>query len=262
MVVSATLIFYWLFVRRDTFVRLTRAAFRPAARLTREILRVGVPSTLSQLSMSLAMFALNWIILRADGDQGIAVFTSGWRTVTVGTIPLLGMATGVTAVTGAAYGARDQAKLRTAYLYAVRLGVVIKLAAAALVALFASPLAFLFTYAQDSAAIRPDLVTFLRLMTISLPTVPLGMLTAAMFNGIGQGEKALAVTILRTVVLQVVAAYGIAIALHAGLVGAWWGILIGNVTAGGIAFVWGWRTVGRLSLAAASQGAVGACRTE
>jgi len=246
MVVSAALIFFWLFVRRDTFVRITWSAFRPEAALTREILRVGVPSTLSQLSMSLAMFALNWIILRAGGDRGIAVFTSGWRTVTVGTIPLLGMATGVTAVTGAAYGARDRTKLRIAYLYAVRLGILIELAAAALVAVFATPLAYLFTYAEGSAGIRPDLVTFLRLMTIFLPTVPLGMLTSAMFNGIGQGEKALVTTILRTLVLQVIGAYVIAIVLDVGLVGAWWGILIGNVTAGGIAFAWGWRIVGRL----------------
>jgi len=254
MAVSAAVIFFWLFVRRDTFVRITRSAFHPGRRLTREILRVGVPSTLSQLSMSLAMFALNWIILRAGGDRGIAIFTSGWRTVTVGTIPLLGMATGVTAVTGAAFGARDRAKLRTAYLYAVRLGILIELGAAALVAAFAVPLAFLFTYAEGSAGIRPDLITFLRLMTIFLPTVPLGMLTSAMFNGIGQGEKALAVTILRTIILQVVAAYGIAIALDVGLVGAWWGILIGNVTAGVIAFAWGWRTVGRLHFADAPPG--------
>jgi len=243
---SALLIFYWLFLRRDTFVELSLAAFRPSLRILGEIMRVGIPSSLSQLSMSLAAFALNWILLQVGGEAGVAVFTSGWRIVTIGIIPLLGMATGVIATCGAAYGDQAPEKLRDAYLYAVRFGILIELGAAAAVAVLAPYLALLFTYAEGSAGLRPDLVSFLRWMTIFLPTVPLGMLTSAMFNGIGKGERALLVTILRTLVLQVIGAYVMAVVLRLGLPGVWWGIVLGNVLAGALAFAWGHRTVSQL----------------
>lgn len=81
--------------------------------------------------MTLSAFLLNWILLR---EAGMAVFTSGWRIVTIGIVPMLGMAIGVTAVCGAAYGARDGKKLEAAYLYAVRFGVVLEISAAGAVA--------------------------------------------------------------------------------------------------------------------------------
>ena len=86
-----------------------------------EILEVGIPSSLSQISMSLTMVVLNVIIAKVGGTDGIAIFTSGWRIVMLGTIPLVGMATGVTAVTGAAFGARNKNKLKTAFFYAIKI---------------------------------------------------------------------------------------------------------------------------------------------
>ena len=244
--VSALLVFYWLFLKRDTYVELLPKLFRWDPRLLFEILRVGVPASLSQLSMSLSAFLLNWILLRVAGEAGVAIFTSGWRIVTIGTIPLLGIATGVTAVCGAAYGARDVGKLRDAYFYAVRFGLVLETVVAGIVAALAPFLALLFTYSVGSSALRPELVRFLRWMTIFLPTVPFGMLTSAMFNGIGKGERALLVTILRTLVLQVLGAYGLSVLAGVGILGVWWGIIIGNVLAGLIGFAWGRRTVSRL----------------
>ena len=244
--VSALLVFYWLFLKRDTYVELLPKLFRWDPRLLFEILRVGVPASLSQLSMSLSAFLLNWILLRVAGEAGVAIFTSGWRIVTIGTIPLLGIATGVTAVCGAAYGARDVGKLRDAYFYAVRFGLVLEIIVAGIVAALAPFLALLFTYSVGSSALRPGLVRFLRWMTIFLPTVPFGMFTSAMFNGIGKGERALLVTILRTLVLQVLGAYGLSVLAGVGILGVWWGIITGNVLAGLIGFAWGRRTVSRL----------------
>lgn len=244
--VSALLVFYWLFLKRDTYVELLPRLFRWDGGLFFEIMRVGVPASLSQISMSLSAFLLNWILLRVAGEAGVAVFTSGWRIVTIGTIPLMGMATGVTAVCGAAYGAREVEKLRVAYLYAVRFGLVLELIVAGMVAILAPYLALLFTYSPGSAALRPELVRFLRWMTVFLPTVPFGMLTSAMFNGIGKGERALLVTILRTLVLQVLGAYGLSVLGGLGVLGVWWGIITGNVCAGLVAFAWGHRTVGWL----------------
>ena len=117
--ISAALFSFWLFFQRKIFLRITFRNFKLNMGILREILSVGFPSSLAQLSMSAAMIVLNVVVIQAGGTDGVAVFTSGWRIVMLGTIPLIGMATGVVAVTGAAFGAKDKEKLRTAFLYAV-----------------------------------------------------------------------------------------------------------------------------------------------
>lgn len=244
--VTAVLLIFWLFVKKDTYVEIKVLQFKFNWSITKEILRVGVPSSFAQLSMSIAMFILNYIIVKVSGTDGIAVFTSAWRIMMFGVIPLLGIAMGVTAVTGATYGARDIEKLDTAYLYAIKLGFLMEILVSVLILIFAHPLAFLFTYSKSAAHISGYLVTAFRILAWFLPTVPLGMLTSSMFQGIGRGENSLAVTIFRTIIMQVFFAYFFGITLKLGLVGVWWGIVVGNVIASIVAFVWGKFTIKEL----------------
>jgi len=246
MVISFIPVAYWLFVKKDTYVDMSLKDFRPDRKIAKEIFRVGVPASLAQLSMSIAMFGLNWIILGVGGDDGIAIFTSGWRVTMIGIIPLLGMAIGVTAVTGAAYGARDMEKLEAAYLYGIKIGMGVEIVVAVSTAIFASQIAYLFTYSEGSASLYGELVNFLRWMVLFYITTPLGMLTSSMFNGIGKGERALTVTVLRTIILQIAMAYLFAMVLDFGLTGVWMGIVTGNVTAALVSFTWGKMTISHL----------------
>lgn len=241
--ISAALFSFWLFFQKKIYLRIPIGGFKPNLGILKEILSVGFPSSLAQLSMSAAMIVLNVVVIQAGGTDGVAVFTSGWRIVMLGTIPLLGMATGVVSVTGAAFGAKDKVKLRTAFLYAVKIGVFIELSVGILVAIFAGPISYIFSYSEGASHIQKELVVFLRIMAIFYPVVPLGMLTSAMFRGIGKGMRSLIVTILRTVILQVPISYLLGITLGLGLKGVWMGIVIANGLAVSVTFSWGKYTV-------------------
>jgi Na+-driven multidrug efflux pump len=84
---------------------------------------------------------------------------------------------------------------------------------------------------------------FLRITAVFYPMVPLGMLTSAMFRGIGKGTRSLIVTILRTIILQVPISYLLGITFGLGLNGVWVGIVIANVVAVVVTFYWGKYTV-------------------
>ena len=246
MCVTAVLLFFWLFVRKDTYVNIKLLQFRFDKNITNEILRVGVPSSFAQLSMSVSMFILNAVIVKVGGTDGIAVFTSAWRIILFGIIPLLGIAIGVTAVTGAAYGAKDVEKLDIAYLYGIKIGFLMEIIVATLILIFAHPLAFLFTYSKNASGISSSLITAFRTLVWFLPTVPFGMLTSSMFQGIGKGENSLAVTVFRTLIMQVFFAYFFGVTLKFGLAGVWWGIVLGNVVASAVGFLWGKLTMKQL----------------
>ncbi|USS39879.1 MATE family efflux transporter [Thermococcus aggregans] len=239
MVVTAIFIAYWLFIKGDTYVDVTLEDFSPSWEILKDILRVGLPASLSQLSMSIAMFFLNRVAITAGGENGVAVFTSAWRVTMLGIVPILGMATATTAVTGAAYGERNIEKLETAYLYAIKLALMIELGVVAFIIIFASQVAYLFTYSETAQAIKPGLISALKTLPIFLVLTPFGMMTSAMFQGIGEGEKSLVLTIFRTLIMQVGFAYTFVHYTGLGLRGVWLGIVIGNMVAAITGFTWG-----------------------
>lgn len=239
LLVSSTFLFRWLFFKKVTFIHISFHRFRFKKSITKDIYRVGIPASVQQLAMAFSMFLLNLIAVKVGGTDGVAVYTTGWRVAMFAILPLLGIATAVTSVTGAAYGARDYVKLNNAYLYAIRIGLVIELAVGLLTFIFAPQIAGLFTMAEESIRIRADLIVFLRMMCIYYPTTAFGILSSSMFQGTGKGLYSLTVTLIRTIVLATPLAYIFAVTLDLKLKGVWWGIVTGNVIAGFIAFIWG-----------------------
>ncbi|MCD6215728.1 MAG: MATE family efflux transporter [Candidatus Aenigmarchaeota archaeon] len=246
IVVTSFLFIYWLFLKSDTYLDMRWRYFSPSKKIIKEILQVGIPSALAQLSMSLAMIGLNMIVIAAGGTDGIAILTSGWRIIMFGTIPLMGMAMGVVAVTGASFGAKNKEKLKTAYLYAVKIGVIIELAVAALIIVLAPQIARLFTYSKGATHLTLGLINFLRISAIMCPMIPLAMLTSAMFRGVNRGMSSFVVTILRIFIFQLPFAYILGIKLGFGLTGVWTGMVVANLFAGSISFLWGRRTVNKI----------------
>ncbi len=248
MGVTSLLFSYWLFFKKDTYLDVVLSDFHYSRTILGEILEVGIPSSLAHLSMSLAMIVINRVVIMAGGTDGVAVLTSGWRIIMVGTIPLIGIATGVVAVTGAAFGAGNRNKLKTAFTYSIKIGLIIELTVGVLIFIFAEKLSLIFAYSEDAAHILDDLVAFLRIMCLFYPMVPLGMLTSALFRGVGEGKKSLAATMVRTIVLQIPFAYLLGISMNMGLTGVWWGMIVGNGIAVTLTFTWGLYTANTVPL--------------
>jgi Na+-driven multidrug efflux pump len=183
-------------------------------------------------------FLLTTIIAKAGGTIGVAVYTSGWRIISIATLPMLGFASAVTAVAGAAFGASDFDKTKTAYYYALKTGVLIEVVLAAIMILFARQITWIFTWSKESELLVPDLVKFLRILWVLLPTVPFGMLSAGLFQGAGRGLVALATTLIRTILFTVPFAWFLGIHLDWGLQGIWIGMAAAGVAY--IPIVFGW----------------------
>jgi len=246
ILVSSVLIVYWLFVRKNTYVSMHLKGFKFDFHIVKDILKVGIPSSIAQLSMSVAIFVLNIFAVKAGGDFGVAVFTSSWRIINFGTVPLIGISTAVTAVTGASYGQRNGRKLKIAHLFAIKFGLMISFFVMLSIMIFAPFIAKIFTYSSKGIQIYDSLVNSLRILSLFLPGVPFGMFTSAMFQGIGQGVKSMIVSINRTIIMQLLFSYLYIFVFNAGLNGVWWGIVTGNAVSAVITFTWGRATVKKI----------------
>jgi putative MATE family efflux protein len=237
-IVTCILLLYWMFIKKDSYVTIRFKDFSYKSEIARDIFKVGVPAMVMQLSMSISMIVITVIAGGVGGTDGVAAYTTGWRVAMIAILPLLGIATAVVSVTGAAYGAVDFNKLKTSFLYAVKIGVVIEIFAAVLTFIFAPQITSVFTRSDETLRIADDITELLKIMTIFYPGVAFGMFSSSMFQGVGKGNNALVVTIVRTLVLGTPLAWVFAIPFDMGLLGVWWGMVVGNLLGSVLAFSW------------------------
>jgi putative MATE family efflux protein len=238
MFLGSLVIFYWLFIEKKTYISFRFKGFRMDRKILADISRVGFPASISHMSMALMGFLITIIIASIGGPDGVAVYSTGWRVVSLATLPMIGVGSAVTSVTGAAFGARDYKKIAIAYWYALKIGVLIEILLAILVFVFAAQITGAFTWSKESARIIDDLILFLRVVSIFFPSVAFGMLTASMFQGTGKGLYALGLTLIRTLVFTVPFAWLFGIFLDKGLLGVWIGMGVSGFAYIPIALVW------------------------
>ncbi|MBA7637648.1 Multidrug export protein MepA [subsurface metagenome] len=250
LLVTSVILFNWLFLKKDTYISFSFRGFRFKKEIVADIFKVGLPASAQQLSMSFTMLIINLILVRVGGTDGVAVYTTGWRVATIAILPLLGMATAVVSVTGATFGQHAFKKLKVAFMYALKIGVVIEILIAIATFLLSLQITAMFTQAEASARIADDLVVFLRIMCLFYPTAAFGILSSAVFQGTGKGMNALIATIIRTLVLTPLFSVVFAFILDRGLLGVWLGIAAGNTVGAAVAFLWATAHIRNLMAAA------------
>ncbi|MDP8228506.1 MAG: MATE family efflux transporter [Candidatus Electryoneaceae bacterium] len=235
---TSVVAFYWLFIEKKTYVSFNFKSFHFDKTALVDIGRVGFPASISQMSMSLMAFILTIIVASVGGPNGVAVYTTGWRVIGLAVFPMLGVASAVTSVTGAAFGAQNYEKIKITYFYALKAGVVVEGILAVVIFIFASHITWIFTWSAESKQIIGDLEVFLRTVWLLLPTVPVGMISSGMFQGVGKGVNSLILTLIRTIVFTVPFAWFLGIYLDWGLPGIWIGTVAAGLAYMPIAYGW------------------------
>ena len=236
--ISSVLMANWLFFRKDTFVSFDFKDFHFERGIVNDIFKIAVPASAQQLSMSLSMLFMNFIIVLVSNTDGVAVYATGWRIATIAMAPLMGIAMAVVSVSGAAVGSRDYVKAKTVLSYSTKLGFLIECGAGALIFTFATQIASVFTQAEGGAHITADLAHFLRVMCLFYPIAALGFFSSSFFQGAGRGIESLVATLLRTIVFIPLFAALFAFTFNMGQVGAWWGMIIGNGIGSLLMYIW------------------------
>jgi putative MATE family efflux protein len=246
LVIVSGVLFYWFFGKKDTYVTISFASFSWDKKTLRDILGVGLPGSIEFFLMAILSIFINSLLVQTAGTDAVAVYTAGWRVVFFAIIPMIAISTSVISVAGAAYGARQFKKIRTAHTFSVMLGIAISLVISAITFLFARQIASIFTYSADSTHLAPEIAAFLAIMCLFYPFVPPGIMSASVFQATGKGLTSLVITVLRNLVFIAVFAYLFGIVLGFGEHGVWWGIVAGDVLGGLVSFVWARFYISRL----------------
>lgn len=241
--ISAIVILYWLLVKKDTYVDINLRKFKFNSKITKNILKVGIPASLDMFIMSIAVALYLIFITIISGDYGVAAYTSGQRIYLFAIMPLTAIGTAVVAVCGSAFGAENGDYLSRAHKYGAKFGILFGLAVTIIVVLFATPIASIFAYTPETSHLVSGIALFLQFAFLSIPLTGAGMASSFLYQGIGRGVTSLFFTIFREVICTVILTYLFGIVLEWGLIGIWIGLAVGRSIASIVNYIYGRHTI-------------------
>ncbi|WP_458456996.1 MATE family efflux transporter [Methanobrevibacter sp.] len=241
-VISATLsclvMGYWIWVKKDLYLDLSPKNFHYSSQMVLDTLQVAIPSTLENIVFSALAIIINSMLVIADGTTAVAVYTASMRIVQLSMIPLIGLGTAVLTVAGVAYGAHNYENLQTAHSYSIKLGFLISIGLGAIMFIFSSQIATMFSYTQASASMSPQIATAISVLSLFVLAIPHGMMSSMMFQGVGKGVYSLLITLLRSLILESVFAYMFCFIFGWGLRGIYAGVVFGCFVGGTVGYIW------------------------
>ena len=226
--ISLLLMFYWIFVKKDTYLSYNKKDFRNDLTMYKDILVVGIPASLEQLVLSVLTIFVNYMLTIVSGPVAVAVYTAGWRIINIGMLPAIGVGTAAISVAGVAYGARKYENLRVVARYAVKVALIASVIVCIILIVFSNQIAYIFSYSESSAELAPLIGNFLKIMSLFILYVPFGASAGNVFQGVGKGTISFALTTFREFILVLIFAYLLGFTFNMGEFGIYCGMLLGG----------------------------------
>ena len=235
-IVGLLMMIYWIFIKKDTYLSYNRKDFHNNFNMYKDILVVGIPASLEQLIMAALAVTVNYMLTLVSGSVAVAVYTAGWRIISLGLLPAIGVGTAAITVAGVAYGAKKYENIRTACRYSVKLGLISSIIVCILLFVFANQVAFIFSYSEASSHLEPLIASFIQLMCLFILYVPFGASAGNVFQGLGKGTTSFILTTFREFVLVLIFAYILGFVFNMGERGIYYGMLLGGFLGSVIAY--------------------------
>jgi len=225
---------YFFFIRRGTYLDFAFGDFSPSREIVGQILRIGIPSSLSLVIMSVAGMFYNRIIV-TFGSAAVAGFGVGGRLDSIYFMPTFALASSMVTLAGMFLGAKRIDLIRSTMMYTIASGEVLAIGMGIVFYVFAPQIFLIFT---DEAPIIDVAVQYIRTLVFAFPFITFGIISSRTFQGLGSGLPGLVLTSLRVVVISVPLAYLFSHVLDLGLVSIWVAMLISAFAASVVALAW------------------------
>ncbi len=169
-------------------------------------LSLGFPSFVAQLSSGIVMITFNAIILKLEGNTGVAAYGVVANISLVIVAVYTGISQGIQPLVSAFYGAGNNRQANTVLRYAMTTMLSVSVIVYLLIFVFAQPLTSVFN-SENNMQLQQIAVSGLKLYFISTPFVGYNMILATFFTSVEKALPAHILTVLRGLVLIIPMAF-------------------------------------------------------
>ena len=232
------ILIYWFYIKKDTFLKPILSNFNFKKDISFDIVKVGIPASIQLLNNAFFAAVFSALLAFVGSTDSVAVYSTGWRIVVIGTTPILAIGTALISVIAANFGAKNYKNIQIAHRYAMKISMIFAFAVAILTNVFAGDIASIFASSGTSVRIASELTSFLAWIVIYYPTMAVGVASTYVFQGLGRGITAMFQTIMRETGFTIAFAVLFALVLNWGVWGAWMGIVLGEIVSNNLTLIW------------------------
>ena len=208
----------------------------------KKVLKIGIPAALTQVINPIGLSALTIITATAFQEPGAVAFSLGFRIEFFAYLPAVGYGFAAMAMMGQSIGAeklkRAKDILRMALMYACGIALVLGVA----IAIFAPQIIAIFT---EDPTVTSYALQYFRTVALSYVFLAAMMVEASAFQAVGKSWPGFWIMSVRFLVITLPLAYVLTFIFDLSIIGVWIAIIVGNVVAAAIGYIWIWKTLGK-----------------
>lgn len=190
---------------------------RPDGKILKPCLRIALPNMLQRFATSLGYVAFASMI-NSVGEVATAAHTIANTVESAFYIPGYGMQTAAATLTGNAYGAGDNKRMKSLSAMFIPIEVILMLVSGGALFLFAPNLMAIFSQSEEVIALG---TTVLRMVAVTEPFYGLAIIFEGMMMGVGKTKIPFIYNIIGMWCIRIVGTYICTQILGMGLISAW-----------------------------------------
>ena len=215
----------------------------PKFRIYREILRQGVPTSFSMMSIALGFFVTTYF-LKYYGEVSVAAFGVGTRIEQMALLPAIGLGSAIVSIVGQNNGAGLTDRVQETMNLCVKYGVYLIAIASVLMYVFARPLVDLFT---DDPEVIDVGTTYTRIMALIQWAYVMTFTHTGFLQAVKRPMYGFIESVIRKIILPIGIFYLVVRVYEVGLVGFWFTMAVINVVMTIVTIVWAQMVLRRLT---------------
>lgn len=212
-------------MRGKTSIHLTFANYKPDFALLKQVARLGIPSSIQMLSVSVNR-AVIFILVGSYGTSVAAAYTLGLSLDMVVFMSVFAFGVAVEVATGQNLGARKLDRVEAYHRSAVKQMGILMLSLALVIWFFGSYFIGLYTSSADTAA---EGLRYLHTTVFGYVAFAIGLVTIRSISGAGAPYLSMMITAGCLLFFQLPLSYLLSHVVNMGPQGIWWGIITGYI---------------------------------
>jgi Na+-driven multidrug efflux pump len=233
-----TLYLGWSFFRSSLYDRSIFANVKINRTTMLALLKQGLPVSLSNATIAIGIFVIQFFIYRYGNDQTLAGYGVAVRIEQIALLPTIGLNIATLAIAGQNYGAQLYKRIEQTYRQAIKYAVILLAIGLLILYPFAPQLVAFFN--RDPDVIQEG-VGYLRIEGLAIFSYSIIGISTSILQAIKKPYLGLLIGVLRQL-SPIVVFFILGDLLNLGMNGVWWGIVIVNY----LAMVLSWSLVSKL----------------
>ncbi len=222
------------FLKRESYLKVSRSAFKYSSLVVRSILKVGAPAMVIMLMISVYNIVINRL-MSGFGVDYVAAYGLVSKIDSVAIMPVIALSFGLMPLVGMFYGAKRYDLIREIFWYSFKAGMVFVFAVGLVFFLFPALSLRIFTSDEVLLGFGSAL---LKLQLFTYPFMVVTVMVSRAMQGMGYGFPGLVVNMLRLLIIGAPLAYVFVRYLGVGYVAAPVALVVGGIVSSLVALVW------------------------